>query len=407
MTCHDRLTTACILFATVLPHAAATQSIRDSAGITIVTNQVPVWPSAKALRLGQAPNLVIGTVPEGPYLLDQVRTALRLSDGRIVIADGGSTELRFYDSEGTFIRTAGRAGEGPGDFRRFYSVTRLPGDTLAVIEPREVTYFSPDGQYQRTLPNPDWVPAFGGLVLALFPDGSRIVMTGIRPTPRTRGDRWVEATPVLLAGPANDPLVAIGTLKAYEFAMDESPGPPWLGAVAAFAGGLSAFYYGYPAEYSVRQYSAKGRLLRIVRREWDPRPITEADKDAHTKAWGERWVRTDGSEASNELADHRNDPFARTLPAFSQMLVDGHGRLWIREAHLADAAWAGQLNTMPVVPSTWSVFDSRGGWLCDVVMPARFLPRDIGRDYILGIELGTDDIQTVALYPLFGGGLSR
>jgi hypothetical protein len=52
------------------------------------------------------------------------------------------------------------------------------------------------------------------------------------------------------------------------------------------------------------------------------------------------------------------------------------------------------------VPSTWSVFGPAGIWLGDVTMPARFLPRDIGADYVLGTAIDADGVETVVSYRL-------
>jgi hypothetical protein len=96
----------------------------------------------------------------------------------------------------------------------------------------------------------------------------------------------------------------------------------------------------------------------------------------------------------------RKSSYAITVPAFSQFIPDRVGRLWVREAHVADAAGAGALNRMPLVPSTWSVFDSTGSWLGDVGMPAKFWPMDVGANYVLGSALDEDDVPTVVMYRL-------
>ena len=57
-------------------------------------------------------------------------------------------------------------------------------------------------------------------------------------------------------------------------------------------------------------------------------------------------------------------------------------------------------NTTPLVPSVWSVFDNTGRWLGDVTMPARFMPHDIGRDYILGVARDSDGVETIVEYRL-------
>jgi hypothetical protein len=131
--------------------------------------------------------------------------------------------------------------------------------------------------------------------------------------------------------------------------------------------------------------------------------VTQRDINGFVTEWSKRWIKETGAEAERRKADLRHDPYAETVPAFSQFIVDRAARLWVREAHVADAAWAGALSGLPLVPSVWSVFDGTGRWLCDVTMPARFLPKEIGRDYVLGVARDADDGETVVMYRLIGG----
>lgn len=170
-----------------------------------------------------------------------------------------------------------------------------------------------------------------------------------------------------------------------------------------FASDGSTFFTGYGDEYSIRAYSSDGRLNRLIRRSWTAAPVTPADIDQFVEEWGKRWIRTTGAEAESERRDLRDDPYAATVPAFSQLIVDGTGRLWVREAHLADVAVAGQWGMYPLDQSVWNVFDPEGRWLGDVTMPARFHAKDIGADYVLGVARDSLDVQTVVQYGLGSG----
>ena len=127
-------------------------------------------------------------------------------------------------------------------------------------------------------------------------------------------------------------------------------------------------------------------------------PVSQRDIDTYVTEWAKRWIRVTGPEAERQRQDLRDDPYAAEVPAFSQLLADRTGRLWVRQAHLADAPRAGNLNTSPLVPSVWSVFDPNGRWLGDISMPAFFQPMDIGQDYVLGVARDEDGIETVVLY---------
>ncbi|WP_419943063.1 hypothetical protein [Candidatus Palauibacter sp.] len=59
----------------------------------------------------------IGTAGGDPaYELFRVGGAMRLSDGRIVVANAGTGELRVYDPDGIHLASWGGQGDGPGEF---------------------------------------------------------------------------------------------------------------------------------------------------------------------------------------------------------------------------------------------------------------------------------------------------
>jgi hypothetical protein len=209
----------------------------------------------------------------------------------------------------------------------------------------------------------------------------------------------VDSVPLVMVHRDTSDRLSLGTVPFMLMAMDgKTPRPPWFGPTAVFGAHGASFFAGYGAEYSINVFSSGADLVRIIRRRWTPAPVTDADIDQYVDDWAKRWVKATGPEAERQKRDVRDDPYATEVPAYSQFLLDRAGRLWVREAHLADAPGAGQLTTLPLVPSVWSVFDTSGRWLGDVTMPARFMPTDVGEDFILGIARDSDGVETVAQY---------
>ncbi|MEX2285379.1 MAG: 6-bladed beta-propeller [Gemmatimonadota bacterium] len=125
---------------------------RDSAGITIVDNDLARLPSTCAVS--STPTVTIGTSAGAPeYELHRVFGATRLSDDRIVLVNQGTQQIRFYDQTGQFVAQTGRAGEGPGEFRRAYHLWVTPGDSIWVGDyvPWQFHIFGPDGTHTRTV----------------------------------------------------------------------------------------------------------------------------------------------------------------------------------------------------------------------------------------------------------------
>ncbi len=127
--------------------------VRDSAGIQIVANPRPPDDSRLPWRIGPDPTVSVGVLEgDEPHMLHYVFDATMLSDGRIVVANGGSQELRMFDPSGTHVATWGGRGEGPGEFTDLGWVAPWPGDSIVAWHaPRTgISVFDGEGNYGRT-----------------------------------------------------------------------------------------------------------------------------------------------------------------------------------------------------------------------------------------------------------------
>ena len=92
---------------------------RDSAGILIVENARPPDASRLGWRIGPEPDVSIGVLEgEEPYMLHWVGGATRLPDGRIVVANGGTQEVRVFDRTMDGISRPGGEKEGAPESSR-------------------------------------------------------------------------------------------------------------------------------------------------------------------------------------------------------------------------------------------------------------------------------------------------
>ena len=84
-------------------------------------------------------------------------------------------------------------------------------------------------------------------------------------------------------------------------------------------------------------------------------------------------------------------PLAEHFPAFSTILTDDTGYLWVREYDLPQ-----ELNPAPL----WTVFDPEGRVLGFVETPAGLDILQIGEDFILGRVKDEFEVEYVQLWPL-------
>jgi hypothetical protein len=380
---------------------------RDSAGVKIVESYQPAWAEGEGWRLSQEPIVTIG-VEEGPeeYSLYQVAAALRLPDGRIVIHNNGSDQLRYYDSTGTHLYSVGRDGFGPGEFKRVLGMW-LAGDSLIVNDwgQDRVSVFSAGGEYGRTVmlyrePGPQPV------AVGVFPDGSilgreLVYDRAAVPDSGLQLRRWN----AVYRRYARDGAVidSIGVFLWHESLsetlrreLDSERGGATSYSVAADApfgrqGSTLAFgdhvYHGSSDTYEIRVFDSHGTLERIIRRPIPNAPVTGSDMEAFKQDFiGDedspyaKWAR----RRVNELR------FPETKPAYGTVKVDALGNIWVAEYSLGHNDRSGN----------WTVFDSDGCMLGDVVLSVDGRITEIGADYLLGVwrtELGVEQVKMYRL----------
>lgn len=79
-------------------------------------------------------------------------------------------------------------------------------------------------------------------------------------------------------------------------------------------------------------------------------------------------------------------------PAYSGLVVDPLGYVWLQEFRLNTAASR--------EPRRWFVFDPAGAWMGVVELPADFDLFEVGEDYVLGNSRDEMDVETIRLLRL-------
>ncbi len=130
-------------------HQAGPQ-VRDSSGVTIVENESPAWTEGEEWHVGQEPILNLGVLDgDTVYQFFQVAGALQMPDGRLAVGNGGTGEIRFYDSEGAFLGATQGKGSGPGEFEDIFFLEKTRGDSLLAYDwrNRRLSVMDPHGKF--------------------------------------------------------------------------------------------------------------------------------------------------------------------------------------------------------------------------------------------------------------------
>lgn len=377
--------------------AATDIAVRDSAGIAIVENTAAVWPEGGGWHLSPEPLVEIGALDGAPEdQLFRVVGARRLGDGRIVVANSGTHELRFYDAQGRHLRSVGREGEGPGEFRGLGAIHRYTADSIVAYDfrLRRLSIFDADGGFGRSMALPvigeRTTPQFVGA----FDDGTILLRTGRIFSTRDELRTGVSRDSSVFYRVAADGAVldTIGVFPGSEaFVYTIENGLTVMGlafgrnAVADVQG--LHFYFGAGETYEVAIHAADGALQRLVRRRFDNLAVTPQDIERYKQRQLE--ATTDDNWRRMQERIFAEMPFPATMPAYSRVLADAAGNLWVAEYRRPG-------DDQP----RWTVFDLDGRMLGTVDMPQGFSPTEIGSDYVLGTIRDELDVERVRLYEL-------
>lgn len=378
---------------------SATSSTLDSAGVSIVTNYAPTWPESGGWRLADSPRLDIGSL-EGPPATQffQVSDGALLSDGGFVVSGFGSHDLRRFEAAGGHLWTAGREGDGPGEFRGVATLGVGPGDTIIAYDfrQRRITRWAPDGTMvdSRSLEGVDE----GGFpfVESLLPDGRALYTFRFFSfdDPPTPGEVRRDPVEIRVASPGDPAALLVGEFpgravvifresETAEGVRMISGSPPFARTTTVVADehGIWVVDTDRP---EILRYGLDGTLQKIVRLPLEPVPVTSA---LVARALAAQLEDADDEE-ERDLARQRWEelPIPETLPFFAALQVDRDFNLWLR-------AFPAPGDT---TRSWYVVSAGYGTWLGTVNFPDRVSPLDIGENYVLtrfGDELDVEHIQ--------------
>ena len=378
--------------------------IRDSAGIRIVENERPPEGSRLGWRIGPEPSASIGALEgDEPYMLHEAWAATKLPDGRIVVANKGSGELRAFDAHGSHLATWGGRGEGPGDFLSLERVAPWPGDSIVAwySQGLRISIFDSDGNFGRSFslesaeraswlkPRPLAVRENGTILAIQDPEGDDTAIVDIRD-----GQGALSAS-----------------LGTHPTGRSGAPAPlygPWL--VTGLWGDVVV---ASPNDrHEIRAFGADGALVRIVRRDHLFRAPTKADVDAYIERQNSfGFGHLQHPEIERRLLEMLDGlpstPLAETFPAFSSVIGDAAGHLWVREfivpgedppapPFYPDYDLPGEEKPTQL----WTVFDPGGRVLGFIETPRELEIYEIGEDYLLGHATDELGVEYIQLWPL-------
>lgn len=361
-------------------------------GAVLVSNPAQgIWKPGEEWRLVE--ELRIGSADvEGPELFGEI-IALEVDRlGRIYVLDRQAKEVRVFDPDGRHVRSFGRKGGGPGEFKDPIGLAWHPEGTLWVADPANTRYSVHDttgtflATHRRALGGYG-IPWNGGL-------DAEGRMHEVSYLPAADG----RSRPVLLR--FDREMAAADTFPLPDFRGEEFRHRTDRSATfvaVPFASRMSRRVYpgygvwsGVSDRYRIHHQSLEGDTLRAVERELEPVSVTPAEKDealASLKWFTDRGGRIDPSRIPSRK------------PAFTDLSRDDSGYLWVQPSLPADTEG-----------SVLDVFDPEGRYLGVVrsgIALGSFPPMLVRGDRLYAVVRDELEVPYVVRYRIEGRAAER
>jgi hypothetical protein len=358
--------------------------VSDSAGATVVTVSPKVnrarWTVSDSPIVSIAPDQGAATSP-----LYFITGAHRFEDGSVVVASSGTSELRYFSSNGDLIRIVGRKGDGPEEFGSLGFVQSV-GDSLWVYDLTHLRFavLDREGRFGRLVPLRTWSGVWTRAV-GMFDDGSVLLRASEHTTIEPGLNTINERLSVGHANGSSTKLRQVFVANTYNHVVGEGFvdfGLPF-GRVGLLAVRGQEWFYTDGADYRVERYDTTGVLRGVYVYTAEPPSVTQADFELLL-----RQGRGNRAQPSPRERLLRQTPLPKRMPAYSALRVDPAGRLWARP-------YLGVVSR-----NCWHVYQAEPAMFAEACLPDRFEVFELGEDWVLGVQRDSLDVESVVVYHL-------
>ena len=375
-------------------------TVADSAGIPVVTNPVDgMWADGQGWTVVE--ELSIGSLEgELPYQFGQIGGVDVDADGNVYITDAQALEIRVFDPTGTYLRTIGAPGGGPGEFARGVSGLFVVGDELVVpdLGNTRVSRFTLDGEFIAS----EQIDLAKGVPLRMdMASGGRLVgqYRNLAPTDSTTEPTGDPIATLALGGATPDTLAVLPVGQSFQVTGGQArirqfePEPIW--DVDPDGRLLTAMNN----QWRFEVWNADGTLARVINRPFEPKAFTERDERVYKDGIMDL-LRRQGvpAEAAQNVLGQMQ--FAEHWPTFATLALGPLGSVWVQNVNSGTdlAGEEGTFDVQDLASTAWGVFDAEGRYLGEVTFPGKYQPIQAMGDRFYGIARDELDVQSLKVY---------
>ncbi len=377
----------CAVLAATTPASAGTWAGKETTKDGVIHVMNPATPADGATALAPPELWRVGGDDDEDIIFGVLRDIAIDRSGNVYLLDVQLNQVMVFDREGTFLRTIGREGEGPGEFRRPSSFFITPEGKIAVVQamPGKIVLLNADGTPAGDLKTPDASDGGMRMFWAAGSAGNSVVL-GTNEFSQRDGAFYYAARLLLLDASGKSRTVLhekSGKRDMANMGFDEKESfrAQWA------SGGDGRVYIATDFDaYRINCYSPSGTLERVIEREYAHRDRSKEEMEENKPRIVLRNDR--GTQRPKVIA-------SPTDPDVLRMFARDDGSLWVISSH-------GGLDEAAGTVATADVFDASGRFVQQIALKADGTFRDDGL-LVVGDHLFVLKELRAAQRAMFGG----
>ncbi len=290
------------------------------------------------------------------YLFSEIRHLAISEDESIFVLDSKEDHIKVFDKEGKYIKTIGTPGQGPGELDRPSSICISQNELVVLEGARRFSVFSLEGEFLKHISTKEtW--ALGASMDSV---GNIVLTEGVMdPEYFHYKVKKVDVNMNLLCEiaktPAPDARTGINPFMPFAYwRIDEDDN----------------IVFGYPKDYEIQILNPDGKVIKKIKREYDPVEVTEQEE----------------KERAEDSPPQIKYIFPKYHSAYYRFFLDDEGRIFVQ-------TWE-KIEDEEIYYH--DIFDSNGKYV--VKIPLRMRPIICKKNKLYSIEEDEEGYQYVKRY---------
>ena len=288
--------------------------------------------------------LVIGGEEESEdYIFERLIDFTVDEKGNIYLLDFSACSVFIFDSEGNYLRTVGRKGQGPGEFTYPIAISSINPDTFFVAQsnPNRFSFFNFKGEYLRDFS----LNFMGSFAKAkMFEEGSILFSKSEFQMGEKKPSMKLSLNLIDFIGENKKSLFQtereMNFLNTKKFSQKDTPIIFW-----CYDETGNIYVVDDMFDYRIKVLDQQGKLVKVIQKKFKPLKKTKEEQEQEIQKFDEAMKRT-GVDAGFKYEPDK------TKPIISQIFTDDLNRFWVNT--LEGASESGM---------AFDIFDNNGKYL--------------------------------------------